>query len=49
MNSAKIYKIQERIRKKEEKLKNESDPKKRTILNLEIQIDQLNIKHEKLR
>ena len=49
MNSAKINKIQERIRKKSSQLRAEKDPKKRTILNLEIQIDQLNIKHEKLR
>ena len=49
MNSAKINKIQERIRKKSSQLRAEKDPKKRMILNLEIQIDQLNIKHEKLR
>ena len=49
MNSAKINKIQERIRKKSSQLRSEKDPKKRMILNLEIQIDQLNIKHEKLR
>ena len=49
MNAAKVSKIQERINKKQNELKSETDPKKRTILNLEIQIDQLNIKHEKLR
>ena len=49
MNPLKIQKISDRIRKKEEQLRKETDPKKRTILNLEIQIDQLNIKHEKLR
>lgn len=49
MNSAKIRTIQERIKKKSDKLRGEKDPKKRTILNLEIQIDQLNIKHERLR
>ena len=49
MNSMKIRKIEDRIRKREVQRRNETDPKKRTILDLQIQIDQLNIKHERLR
>lgn len=49
MNPTKIRKIEDRIKRKADKLRDERDPKKRTILNLEIQIDQLNIKHERLR
>ena len=49
MNPARIRKWEDAIKKKTERLRGVTDPKKRTILNLQIQIDQLNIKHERLR
>ena len=49
MNSMKIKKLEDGIRKKTEQLKTVKEPKKRTILTLQIQISQLNIKIEKLK
>ena len=49
MNPMKIKKLQEGIKKKTEQLKTVKDPKKRTILTLQVQIAQLNIKIENLK
>jgi hypothetical protein len=49
MNQKKIKKLEDGIKKKNDQLKTIKDTKKRTILNLQIQIAQLNIRIEKLK
>jgi hypothetical protein len=49
MNFQKVRQIEERVTKNREKLMNEKDPKKKEILRVKIQIDELRLKQEKLK
>ena len=49
MNFQKIRQIEERITKNREKLMSEKDPKKKEILRVKIQIDELRVKQERLK
>jgi hypothetical protein len=49
MNFQKIKNIEERVTKNREKLMNEKDPKKKEILRVKIQIDELRVKQERLK
>ena len=49
MNFQKIRQIEERVTKNREKLMNEKDPKKKEILRVKIQIDELQVKQERLK
>ena len=49
MNFQKIRQIEERVTKNREKLMNEKDPKKKEILRVKIQIDELRVKQERLK
>jgi len=49
MNFQKVRQIEDRITKNREKLMNEKDPKKKDILRVKIQIDELRVKQERLK
>jgi hypothetical protein len=49
MNFQKVRQIEERVTKNREKLMNEKDPKKKEILRVKIQIDELRVKQERLK
>lgn len=49
MNLYKIRDIEERVNKNRNKLMNEKDPKKKEILRIRIQIDELKVKLERLK
>jgi hypothetical protein len=49
MNFQKIRQIEERVTKNREKLMKEKDPKKKEILRVKIQIDELRVKQERLK
>jgi hypothetical protein len=49
MNFQKIRQIEERVTKNREKLMNEKDTKRRQVLTLKIQIDELRVKQERLK
>ena len=49
MNFQKIRQIEDRITKNREKLMNEKDLKKKEILRVKIQIDELRVKQERLK
>ena len=49
MNFLKVRQIEDRITKNREKLMNEKDPKKKEILRVKIQIDELRVKQERLK
>jgi len=49
MNFQKVRQIEERVTKNREKLLNEKDPKKKEILRVKIQIDELRVKQERLK
>jgi len=49
MNFQKVRQIEEKITKNRHKLMNEKDPKKKEILRVKIQIDELRVKQERLK
>lgn len=49
MDFQKVRQIEDRITKNREKLMNEKDPKKKEILRVKIQIDELRVKQERLK
>lgn len=49
MNFEKVRQISDRVSKNREKLMNEKDPKKKEILRLKIQIDEIKGKLERLK
>lgn len=49
MNFEKVRQISDRVSKNREKLMNEKDPKKKEILRLKIQIDEIKEKLERLK